>query len=72
MNEPKFKIGQLVKFINDDDTEAGDVLGFYYDPAFGYTYKISAREVDLVAKKVINGSKICREEELVSVEEPHA
>ncbi len=68
MNEPKFKIGQAVKFINDSDSEAGEVLGFYFDPAFGYTYKISAREVDLTAKKVIEGSKICREIELVSVE----
>lgn len=65
--EPKFKIGQEVKFIGDTDAEVGQVVSYSFEPDRGFVYRISSREVDLTAKKVIEGFKICLETELVEV-----
>lgn len=64
--EPKFKIGQVVKFAGDSNAEAGKVLSYSFDGE-SFVYRISAREVDLTAKEVINGVKTCLETELVEV-----
>lgn len=69
MEGPKFTIGQKVKFQNDDDREYGEVLSFSYDPQNGWTYKISGRELDHIAKDIVQGIKICREDELVDMTE---
>lgn len=66
--EPKFKIAQKVKFTGDNDEEAGEVLSYSFDGK-EYYYKISAREVDMTAKKIIDGVKNCVESELAAVKE---
>lgn len=70
---PKFSIGQRVKFyINeeqgDNDGEAGTVVSFRYDPADGWHYTITARELDIPNKQIIEGVKHCREAELVPMQ----
>ncbi|KKT30494.1 MAG: hypothetical protein UW18_C0015G0005 [Microgenomates group bacterium GW2011_GWF1_44_10] len=66
MKENKFKIGDLVKFKQDKDSDAGEVLSL----SFGgkeWSYRLSSKEVDLEAKEIINGIKTGMEDELVLV-----
>lgn len=65
---PKFTINQRVKFFKNSDAEAGVVLSYSYDGE-KFTYRISSREVDIAAKKIIEGVKVCLESELVAVGE---
>lgn len=58
----KFKVGDKVKTINDP--EIGEVLDFSYDSAVGYTYRISSKEVDIINKIIVDGVKICKENEM--------
>ncbi len=67
--KPKFEIGQKVKFVNDNDSEAGKVMSFSFSPDRGFVYQISSKEVDLAKKEIINGVKSCAESELVAVKE---
>lgn len=67
--QAQFEIGQKVHFIGDSKDEAGEVLSYSYSADKGFVYQISAREVDLAKKEVINGVKTCTEAELVAVEE---
>lgn len=62
----KFELGQKVKVVADG--EVGEVLSIHVD-ADGVRYTISSREVDLGLKKVIEGIKHCKEEELEAVVE---
>lgn len=66
--QPKFSIGQKVKFHLDSDSEIGEVLSYSFHPETGFTYQISAKEVDLEKKEIIQGIKHCREDELVEEE----
>ena len=67
MDKNKFNIGDFVKFINDKDSDAGDVVGLSFD-GNEWSYKISSKEVDLDKKEIINGIKFGKESELVAVE----
>lgn len=64
----KFEIGQKVRFIGDTENDAGEVLSLSFDGE-NWTYKISSKEVDHAKKEIINGIKICREDELVEIKE---
>jgi len=66
---PKFSLGQTVKFVGDNDGEAGKVLGFSFSVDSGWAYQISARELDIPNKQVLQGIKHCKEDELVAVKE---
>lgn len=67
MNKNKFNIGDLVKFENDKDSDAGNVMSISFD-GNEWSYKISSKEVDLDKKEIINGVKFGKEVELVAVE----
>lgn len=64
----KYQIGDTVRFVGDKDHEAGEVVGFSYNAEQGFTYQITAKEVDFSQKKVVDGVKTCSEDELVKVE----
>lgn len=61
----EFKIGQTVRI--KADGEEGEVLSAQID-VNGVKYTVSSREVDLEAKKILEGVKTCLEEELEAVE----
>jgi hypothetical protein len=65
--EPKFALDQQVKFLNDHDRMTGKVISFSWDSENGYTYKISSRYYSVELHDMVNGIKICREEELVDM-----
>ena len=63
---PKFAIGDKVKFFKDTDNEIGEVLSYTYVPSLEtFRYTISAKQVDLAATKIHEAVKHCLEEELV-------
>jgi hypothetical protein len=68
--QPKFAIGQQVKFFNDHDRMTGKVLSFTFhsanasDEYTGFEYRISSRYYDQELNEMIDGYKICKEEEL--------
>lgn len=64
----KYQIGDTVRFVGDNDSEAGKVVGFSYNEEQGFTYRVTSKEVDFGQKKVVDGFKTCSEAELVSVE----
>ncbi len=66
--KPKFEIGQKVRFIGDSERDFGNVVSYSYDLENGFIYKISAVDVDVKEKKLINGFKTCLEGELVAEE----
>jgi len=66
MIKNKFEIGDLVKFKQDKDSDAGEVLSLSFDGK-KFTYRISSKEVDLEKKEIIDGIKTCDESELISV-----
>lgn len=67
--QPKFKIGELVKFINDPDCESGNIISYIFSSdTEEFVYKISAKEVDVTTKTIIDGFKNAKEDELVSME----
>ena len=66
--KPKFNIGDVMKFKGDSDFEKGEVLKYSYTPKEGWSYVISAKEVDIEKKEIIKGVKTCLEDELISVE----
>lgn len=65
--KPKFEMGDKVKFVNDNDSDAGEVVGYSFNNERGFVYQISSKEVDLIKKEVVNGVKSCSEAELVAV-----
>lgn len=67
MNKNKFNIGDLVKFINDKDVDAGNIISMSFDGK-EWSYAFSSHEVDLEKKVVIQGVKLCKESELVAVD----
>lgn len=60
----KFKIGDKVKSKNSNDV--CEVLGMTIS-AEGVVYKVSSKELDLVAKEVVNGVSFYGQEELEAV-----
>lgn len=60
----KFKVGQKV---TDSSGEVMEVLAFSYDSDNGFMYKVSAKEVDMAKKEVIEGIRHYREGELKKV-----
>jgi hypothetical protein len=67
MEQPKFKVGQKVKFKDDHDRLTGEVLSFSYDSEKGYTYKISSKYYDADLHDMVTGMKTCAEDELVDM-----
>lgn len=61
----EFKVGQTVRI--KADGEEGEILSAHIDVS-GVKYTVSSREVDLEAKKILEGVKTCLEEELEAVE----
>ena len=51
MIKNKFEIGDLVKFKQDKDSDAGEVLSLSFDGK-KFTYRISSKEVDLEKKEI--------------------
>jgi len=66
MVKNKFDIGDRVKFVGDSIYEVGKVVSMAFDGE-GWTYKISAKEVDHEKKEIIEGFKTGAESELVAV-----
>lgn len=70
---PKYAIGDEVRFIGDHQRNYGKVLDFYYSAdAQSWFYRITSRAVDNESMEVIEGVKICREDELQKVENKNA
>ena len=68
--QPKFSIGEKVRFVGDKDIDAGMVLSYSYVPELKtFRYSISSREVSVATKELIDGIKTCLESELISVKE---
>jgi len=67
MEQPKFHIGQQVKFIHDHDRMTGTVLSFSYHSDTGFVYTISARYYDSERNEMAEGQKLCREAEVVDM-----
>lgn len=64
---PKFKVGQKVVPINEENPEVGTIQGFVF--ANGeYSYQVTSKEVDIQARKVLKGIKTYREEEIKDYE----
>lgn len=65
----KFKVGDKVKFVDDADSMAGNVLSISWNSESGFVYVISSKYFDSEKHDMIIGSKICKEDELVAVTE---
>lgn len=64
--EPKYQIGDKVKFHKDTDAEVGEVISYAYVPELKtFRYTISAKQLDLIEVKIHDAIKHCLEEELV-------
>ena len=61
----KFDVGEEVFVKTDKLKEKHEVLGFTYDSATGFTYKVSSVEVDVARKKIVNGISFYKEDELI-------
>lgn len=68
MNKPIFKIGQKVKFKNENIAEFGEVLSINFDGE-KWVYKIKTKEFDNVNKKFFDGFRAANEDELEAVKE---
>jgi len=66
---PKFKVGQEVKEKGLENSEGGAITKILYDSDIGFRYVFEAKEVDHKLKRVIDGHKICSEEELEEFDE---
>ncbi len=64
---PKFNVGDLVKEKRADDRDIGEIIGFSYFVDRGYLYTFTSREVSVAEKKIIKGTTVCGEDELVKV-----
>jgi len=64
MKQNKFEVGDIVKEIGQPDSEGGVVTKLKYDSDIGFSYIFATKEVDHVKKEVIDGFKVCTEEEL--------
>lgn len=73
MEQPKFQIGQQVKFVNDHDRMTGKVLSTSFhsanvsDKYTGWEYTISSKYYDAEINDMVEGIKRCKEEELVDM-----
>lgn len=65
----KFNLGDTVK--SKASGETGEVLGFSFNSE-GFIYTVSSVEVDVREKKLINGVRTHREEELVEATKDEA
>ncbi len=63
----KFNVGEKVLVKTDKLKEKHEVLSFSYDPATGFTYKVSSVEVDVARKEMVNGISFYREDELIKL-----
>ena len=75
MEGPKFEIGQKIKFINDPDSKAGEVVGLSYiapetpEDKGKWQYKITSKFVDMELEEVKPGFKTGFEDEFVEVKD---
>lgn len=60
----KFNLGDKVLDKKDPKKEEHEVLGFMTDKS-GVTYKVTAKEVDIPNKEIVNGISFYKENELV-------
>ena len=65
----KFNVGDLVKEKGAKDRDMGEVVGFSYHKDRGYLYTFTSEEVSVAEKKIIEGTTVCGEDELVKVKE---
>lgn len=65
--EQEFNVGDLVKVKGDKNSDAGEIVGFSYFVGRGYLYTFGSREVSVANKKIIEGTTVCGEDELVKV-----
>ncbi len=64
--EPKFKIGDKVKFHKDNDSEAGEIISFSYDPTLEtFRYVLGVKQLNLEEQRFDEAVKHCLEDELV-------
>lgn len=66
---PKFEVGEEVKEIGLPNIEGGAITRILYASDTGFRYVFEAKELDHKLKRVINGHKICTEEELEEFDE---
>jgi hypothetical protein len=64
MDQPKYAIDQQVKFSGDHDRLTGTVKEIKWDSAKGFTYYITSKFYDLESNSMVEGVKICKEDEL--------
>jgi len=61
--QPKYKVGDKVVLLNDEARQTRTIVNVSYDGENVF-YKATSTEVDVAAKKLIEGIVICREAEL--------
>lgn len=64
--QPKFDIGQQVKFINDPDSHKGNIISYSFD-GDTFTYRLTSEVYDPELNQMISGIKICKQDELLEV-----
>ena len=65
---PKFSIGDKVKVKGAPDVDVGKVFEFGYRKG-GFYYKITSKEASVAEKKIIKGSTVVDEKNLVKVKD---
>ena len=67
--QPKFEVGQSVRFTGDHPKEKGVVMDIIYDSNTGFSYRISSKYYDIESNDMVEGIKFCTEDELVDMTE---
>ncbi len=71
MAQPKYEVGELVRYVGDLPEEMRPVLSRHEDST-GWVYTIESQDVDVRAKKLLVGVKTVREDELTIEAAPEA
>lgn len=66
--EPKYKIGEQVKFLKDQDSQSGEIVSFSYDSNEGeFRYTFTSEAYDPGLNRMVTGVKHCLESEIVEI-----
>lgn len=65
--KPKYEVEQKVKVIGDPDALAGRIVEQFYKGEAGWSYKITSRYFDKELNEMVDGFKICGENEIEAV-----
>lgn len=67
MDQPLYEVGQQVKYKEDNDRLTGVVKAVKWDSEKGFTYEITSKFFDGESFEIVEGLKICTQDELVDM-----